>query len=122
MNQAAISAGGAIMASQNSSNHISAKRTGVVFGASMLIMAGFTLQWVQALCVHFVSDNTWFFATLFGQAWNMINIWLSAAPWHEDLRFWPLLLVITGAAILFSRGSTPAMATSEAHDGARRNA
>jgi hypothetical protein len=69
-----------------------------------------------------VAANTWFFATLFGQAWNMISVWMSSAAWHQDLQYWPLLLVVTGGAILFSQGPKRAMATNESRTGARRDA
>lgn len=98
----------------------SEKGTAVVLGAGLLIVLGVALQWLEMLCSRFISDNSWFFATLFGEAWNMINVWLSAAPWHQDLQFWPLLLVVTGAAILFARGPRTATAKSESRMGARR--
>lgn len=73
------------------------------FAAILLIALGLILQWTELLFTRFISRNAWFFATLFGEIWNIINISRSAAHWHENLRYWPLLLVITGAAILFSR-------------------
>lgn len=103
------------------------KRTAVALGAGVLIALGLALQWVEVLCVRFVSANSWFFATLFGEAWNMINVWLAATPWHQDVQYWPLLLVVTGGAILFSRNGfsqngKEAVAVSEASRGARRDA
>ncbi len=90
-------------------------------GAAALIALGLALQWIQVLFTQFASQNSWFFATVFGEAWNMITVWISAAPWRQDVQYWPLLLVITGAAILFSRGSRRAMATNESRTGARRD-
>jgi hypothetical protein len=98
----------------------SEKGSAAVLGAGLLILVGLGLQWFEMLCSRFISENSWFFATLFSEAWNMINVWLSAAPWHQDLQFWPLLLVITGAAILFARGPQAAMAKSESRTGVRR--
>ena len=99
------------------------RRTAAVLGAGLLIVMGLALQWVEVLCVRFVSANSWFFATLFGEAWNMINVWLTAAPWHQDVQYWPLLLVVTGAAILFSRNrKEAAVAVSEVRGGARHDA
>ena len=91
-------------------------------GAGALIVLGLALQWIQVCFTRFVSQNSWFFATLFGETWNMIAVWLSAAPWRQDVQYWPLLLVITGAAILFSRTPRRAMATNESCTGARRDA
>jgi uncharacterized membrane protein YeiB len=124
MNEQAKQAGGATMrdAERNSSNHTVDNRTTVAIAAGILMLVGSALQWVELLFTRFVSDNSWLFATLFGQAWNMINVWLSAAQWHQDLQYWPLLLVITGGVILFSRGPKPAVAVSESRMGARRDA
>jgi hypothetical protein len=123
-------AGGAIMASNaesirtnaDSSIQVNDKRTAIAVGAGILIMVGLALQWAQVLFAHYVAANSWFFATLFGEAWNMINVWMSAAAWHQDLQYWPLLLVVTGGAILFSPRPKQAMATNESPTGARRDA
>jgi hypothetical protein len=114
MNEQANQAGGAIMTNS---------KAAVAAGA--LILMGLTLQWIEVLFTHFVSQNSWFFATLFGEAWNMITLWLSAAAWHQDVQYWPLLLVVTGGAILFSRGPKQAVAVNhvnQAQTGARRDA
>lgn len=108
--------------SERNSNHVNGKGTLLAFSAGSLIALGLALQWVEVLFTRFVSQNSWFFATLFGQAWNMISVWLSAASWHQDVEYWPLLLVITGGAILFSRSPRRAMVASESRTGARRNA
>lgn len=98
------------------------QRTTWAIGAGALIVLGLALQWIQVLFTQFVSQNSWFFATLFGETWNMIAVWLSVAPWRQDVQYWPLLLVITGAAILFSRTPCKSMAMSESRTGARRDA
>jgi len=102
--------------------HAADKRATVAVGAGLLILLGAALQWIDVLCAHFLSQNSWFFATLFGEAWNMIDVWLSAALWHQDLQYWPLLLVITGAAILFSNNRERAIVAEGAPAGARRDA
>ncbi|HTZ74085.1 MAG TPA: hypothetical protein VMB47_09200 [Candidatus Aquilonibacter sp.] len=109
-------------AERNSSNHGCNGGTIAMAGAALLIALGVALQWIELLFARFVADNSWFFATLFGETWNMINVWLSAAAWHQDLQYWPMLFVITGAAILFSRTPRQAMVRSEARTGARQDA
>ncbi len=79
------------------------RRNIIAAAASLLIALGFGLQWVE---LFFSREKSWFFATLFGETWNIITVWMAAAPEHQDVRYWPLLLVITGAAILFSRHET----------------
>jgi hypothetical protein len=124
-------AGGAIMASttasimatsNRNSTHVHDNRTAMALGAGILIMMGLSLQWAEMLFAHYVAANTWFFATLFGQAWNMISAWISSSALPQYLQYWPLLLVVTGAAILFSRGPKRATAANESRTGARRDA
>lgn len=111
-----------MMNSERNSNHVSGKGTFLVLSAGSLIALGLALQWAEVIFTRLVSQNSWFFATLFGEAWNMMSVWLSAASWHQDLQYWPLLLVITGGAILFSRSPRRAVVTGESQTGARRNA
>lgn len=73
-----------------------------VFFAAILIALGLVLQWTELLFTRFYAHNGWLFATLFGEIWNIISISPAAMQWHQNLYYWPLLLVITGAAILFS--------------------
>jgi hypothetical protein len=110
-----------MMNSERNSNGTNGKGTVLALSAGSLIALGLALQWVEVLFSRFVSQNSWFFATLFGEAWNMISVWLSAASWHQDMQYWPLLLVITGGAILLSRSPRRAVVPSESRTGARRN-
>jgi hypothetical protein len=73
-----------------------------VFFAAILIALGLVLQWTELLFTRFLPNNGWLFATLLGEIWNIISISPSGTQWHQNLNDWPLLLVITGAAILFS--------------------
>lgn len=75
-----------------------------VFFAAILIALGLVLQWTELLFTRIFLHNGWLFATLFGEIWNIITVSLSATEWHQNLHYWPLLLVVTGAAILLSRG------------------
>jgi hypothetical protein len=74
-----------------------------VFLAAILIALGLVLQWAELLFARITAHNTWLFTTLFGEIWNIIDLSLSVIQWHQNLYYWPLLLVIIGAAILFSR-------------------
>ena len=75
----------------------------VVFSAALLICLGLILQWTELLFTRVVAHNVWLFTTLFGEMWNIIDLSPSATQWHQSFYYWPLLLVIIGAAILFSR-------------------
>jgi hypothetical protein len=77
MNDTATKAGGVNMTNSNGNGllHIE-KRTAVAVGAGVLIALGLALQWIEVLFTRFVAQNSWLFATIFGQAWNMITVWL----------------------------------------------
>ena len=104
---------------RNSTGHTN-RGAGLIIGAGLLILLGAALQWMQDIFVRFATDNSWLFATVFGGVWNAISIWVSAAAWRQDLQYWPLLLVITGAAMLCSR-KPERVAVSESLKGGRQN-
>jgi len=89
-------------ANPNPDRCIRKNRFAVLF-AAVLIVLGFVLQWSELLFTRFFAHNGWLFATLLGEIWNIISVSPSATEWHQNLLYWPLLLVITGAAILLSR-------------------
>ncbi|HTZ74677.1 MAG TPA: hypothetical protein VMB47_12200 [Candidatus Aquilonibacter sp.] len=71
--------------------------------AGILIALGLALQCSEMLFTRLFVHDAWLFTTLFGGIWNIIASSPSAAQWHQNLYYWPLLLVIIGGAILFSR-------------------
>jgi hypothetical protein len=71
------------------------------FVAAILIALGFVLQWMELLFTRIVGHNEWLLGTLFGEIWNIIDLSPSVRQGHQNLYYWPLLLVIIGAAILF---------------------
>ncbi|HKV48015.1 MAG TPA: hypothetical protein VJN69_07990 [Candidatus Acidoferrales bacterium] len=71
--------------------------------AAVLIGFGLALQWIEFLFARVAAHNAWLFTTLFGEIWNIIDLSPSVTQWHQNLYCWPLLLVIIGAVILFSR-------------------
>lgn len=81
------------------------KRSIAAILGGVLIGLGLVLQWIEVPLARFLSRNFWLFDTLISGACNMISMWLSYAAWAKDLRYWPLLLVIAGGAILLSRCS-----------------
>lgn len=77
-------------------------RAAILF-AGIVIALGLVLQWTELLLVRIVAHNAWLFATLFGEIWNIIDLSPAAMQWRQNLYYGPLLLVIAGAAMLFSR-------------------
>jgi hypothetical protein len=78
------------------------RRSIVAIAAGILIGMGLALQWTEVIVSRLFGPNSWFLATLLAQAWNMMNVWMSAQMWQQEISYLPLLLVITGGAILFS--------------------
>lgn len=85
-------------------NRCLGKNTLAVFAAAILIALGLVFQWTELLFTRITAHNAWLFTTLFGEIWNIIDLSPLVAQWHRNLYYWPLLLVIIGAAILFTRG------------------
>ena len=78
------------------------KRSIAAVGAGVLIGLGLVLQWIEVLASRYLTKDAWFVATVLSESWSVIKLLFSTAPWRQELFYWPLLLVITGAALLFS--------------------
>lgn len=77
------------------------KRSLAAVFAGIFIGMGLVLQWVEVLAAHYLT-KAWLLATLLNESWSIIRLCFSTAPWRQELFYWPLLLVVTGAAMLFS--------------------
>ena len=89
--------------SDSNLNRCLGKNTLAAFAAAILIALGLVLQWIELLFTRIAAHNAWLFTTLFGEIWNIIDLSPLVTQWHQNLYYWPLVLVIIGAAILFSR-------------------
>jgi hypothetical protein len=80
-------------------SEISISRVATIMAAIMLIFLGIVFQWGQLGEGQFNVDGFWVIHTIAMNVWNLVAIHLGPGL-METLRFWPLLLVAFGLAIL----------------------
>jgi hypothetical protein len=73
-----------------------------VAGAASLILLGIVLQLGELGYGHFRLDNLWLFSMMVGDIWNILSMRLNLPSAGEVLRYWPLILVGVGLAILLA--------------------
>ena len=73
-----------------------------VAGAALLILLGIVLQLGELGYRHFRLDNLWLFSMMVGDIWNILSMRLNLPSAGEVLRYWPLILVGLGLAILLA--------------------
>ncbi|MGB0034275.1 MAG: hypothetical protein WBP79_02230 [Candidatus Acidiferrales bacterium] len=69
-------------------------------GAAVLILLGLAFQLGELGYFHFGPGNFWLFSVLASGIWNMLALRLNVPVVGELLRYWPLILVGAGLAIL----------------------
>lgn len=80
----------------------SISRVAAIMAAIMLIFLGIVFQWGQLGAGQFNVDGFWILHVLAMNAWNLVAMHLGTPGLTEILRFWPLLLVAFGLAILLA--------------------
>jgi len=100
-------------------SEISISRVAAIMAAIMLIFLGIVFQWGQLGEGHFNIDGFWVIHTIVTNMWNLAAVHLSTPGLMETLRFWPLLLVAFGLAILLAlrlgEGAGRALRNGENH-------
>jgi hypothetical protein len=81
---------------------ISISRVAATTAAIMLIFLGIVFQWGQLGAGQFSLDGFWMIHMIAMNVWNLIAMHLGTPVLMETLRFWPLLLVAFGLAILLA--------------------
>jgi hypothetical protein len=71
-------------------------------GATLLILLGIVLQLGELGYSHLRLDNLWLFSMMVGDIWNILSMRLNLPSSGEVLRYWPLILVGLGLAILLA--------------------
>lgn len=93
-----------------------------ILGAVLLILLGIVLQLNVLGYGHFSLDNFWFISVIAGGIWNILSSGMDLSAAQELLRFWPLLMVCSGLAILLSRRPAGLVrATSDSRSEGRRD-
>jgi hypothetical protein len=73
-----------------------------VAGAALLILLGIAFQLGELGYGHLRLDNLWLFSMMVGDIWNILSMRLNLPSLAEVLRYWPLILVGLGLAILLA--------------------
>jgi hypothetical protein len=71
-------------------------------GAALLILLGIVFQLGELGYGHFRLDNLWLFSMMLADIWNILSVRLNIPSAAEVLRYWPLVLVGLGLAILLA--------------------
>ena len=77
-------------------------RTLALAGASLLIFVGLVFQLGEFICSQLNATSYWLIHIIAMNIWNALVLRLSALGFEGILRFWPLLLVGFGLAILLA--------------------
>jgi hypothetical protein len=122
MNSNKVSAGDKSMtnANQRTTTSISGS-VAISAAATVLILVGLVFQVSELGYAHVRPDNVWLFSVLASNIWNILSLHMNTAAIHDFLRFWPLLLVSLGFAIMLATrqnrsGSSSGRRSGETHD------
>ena len=70
--------------------------------ATVLVLVGIVFQGAELGFGHIVPGNFWLFSVLATNIWNMLSLHVNVSAVQELCRFWPLLLVGFGLAIILA--------------------
>ena len=93
------------MTSPNGTSHMTSFLSSVripVAAASLLILLGIAFQFGELGYGHLRLDNLWLFSMMLADIWNILSVRLNIPSAAEVLRYWPLILVGLGLAILLA--------------------
>jgi hypothetical protein len=70
--------------------------------ATVLVLVGVVFQGAELGFGHLAPGNFWLFSVLATNIWNMLSLHMNVSAVQELCRFWPLLLVGFGLAIMLA--------------------
>ena len=70
--------------------------------ASVLVLVGVVFQGAELGYGHIAPANFWQFSVLATNIWNILSLHMNISSMQEFCRFWPLLLVGFGVAIMLA--------------------
>lgn len=88
-------------------------RVATIMAAITLIFLGIVFQWGQLGEGHFSLDGFWIIHMIATNIWDLIVAHLTVPGLAGIFRFWPLLLVLFGSAILLALGLDKRMSESD---------
>jgi hypothetical protein len=80
----------------------SISRSLALTGASLLIFLGIVFQLGEFICARLSATSYWLVHMIATNIWNLLVLRLNAPGVGDILKFWPLLLVGFGLAILLA--------------------
>ena len=75
---------------------------GISAVATVLILVGLVFQVSELGYAHVRPDNVWLVSVLASNIWNILSLRMNTSVIQDSLRFWPLLLVSLGFAIMLA--------------------
>jgi hypothetical protein len=76
--------------------------TAISAAASVLVLVGIVFQGAELGYGHIAPANFWLFSVLATNIWNILSLHMNISTLQEFCRFWPLLLVGFGLAIMLA--------------------
>jgi hypothetical protein len=70
--------------------------------ATVLVLVGIVFQGAELGYGHISTGNFWLFSVLATNIWNILSLHMNISTLQEFCRFWPLLLVGFGLAIMLA--------------------
>jgi hypothetical protein len=70
--------------------------------ATVLVLVGIVFQGAELGYGHISTGNFWLFSVLATNIWNILSLHMNISTLQEFCRFWPLLLVGLGLAIMLA--------------------
>jgi Sec-independent protein secretion pathway component TatC len=70
--------------------------------ATVLVLVGIVFQGAELGYGHIAPANFWLFSVLATNIWNILSLHVNMATVREFFRFWPLLFVGFGLAIMLA--------------------
>ena len=100
-----VQAGDETMTNTNRHTHSTALISGSAAtsaAATVFVLVGLVFQGVELGYGHIAPGNFWQFSVLATNIWNILSLHMNISTLQEFCRFWPLLLVGFGFAIMLA--------------------
>jgi hypothetical protein len=121
MNGNTVSLGDESMTNANQQTRSSVSGSLAISAAAIvLILVGLVFQMAELGSGHAQPDNFWLFSVLASNIWNILSLRMNVSAMQDFLRFWPLLLVSLGLAIMLAtRQNNPRRLSGNRKEGSR---
>jgi hypothetical protein len=107
----------------NANQHVTSSVSGsaaITVAAAVLILVGLVFQGGELGYTHIRTDNAWLFSVLASNIWNILSLRMNVSAMRDFLRFWPLLLVSLGLALMLATRQNRSPGLSGSRQGGNR--